>query len=85
MKKSVPEARSHARWIVGGAGRSRFVATRNCRLPLDDFADHSSLGPYLSHLWGRSVVIYVRDMAMAAATPIDLDGLASRIVLCPPG
>jgi hypothetical protein len=68
---------------VGGAGRSRFVATRNCRLPLDDFADHSTLGPYLSHLWGRSVVIHMRDMAMAAAS-MDLDGLASRIVLCPP-
>ena len=84
MKKSVPEARSLARWIVGGAGRSRFVATRNCRLPLDDFADHSTLRPYLSHLWGRSGVIHVRDMAMAA-TSIDLDRLASRIVLCPPG
>ena len=80
----MPEARSLACWIVGGAGRSRFIAARNCRLPLGDFADHSSLGPYLSHLSARSVVIHVRDMAMAAAASIDLDGLAGRIVLCPP-
>jgi acyl-coenzyme A synthetase/AMP-(fatty) acid ligase len=31
------------------------------------------------------VVLSVRDMARAAAALIDLDGCASRIVLCPPG
>jgi hypothetical protein len=70
---------------VGRAGRSKFVTARNRHLPLDDFADHSTLGPYLSHLWGRSVVIHVGDMAMAAAASIDRYGLASSIVLCPPG
>jgi hypothetical protein len=69
-----------------GRRRSEQVR-RHSQLPpaIGDFADHSTLGPYLSHLWGRSVVIHVRDAAMAAAASIDLDGLASRIVLCPPG
>ncbi len=31
------------------------------------------------------MVLHVRDMALAAAALIDLDGLARRIVLCPPG
>ena len=34
---------------------------------------------------GRSVVLIVGDMAKAAAALIDLDGVARRILLCPPG
>jgi len=54
-------------------------------LPLDAFARASSLGSHLARLEGRSVVLFVRDMAKAAAALIDLDGWARRIVLCPPG
>ena len=56
-----------------GRRRSEQVR-RHSQLPpaIDDFAE--TLGPYLSHLWGRSVVIHVRDVAMAAAASIDLDG-----------
>jgi acyl-coenzyme A synthetase/AMP-(fatty) acid ligase len=54
-------------------------------LPLDDFERASSLGPHLASLRGRSAVLFVRDMAKAAAALIDLDGCARRIVLCPPG
>ena len=39
----------------------------------------------LAGLRGRSVILVVRDMAKAAASLIDLDGCARRIVLCPPG
>ncbi len=52
---------------------------------LDDFARGSSLGSHLTDLQGRSVILWVPDMARAAAALIDLDGWARRIVLCPPG
>ena len=71
--------------MEGGAGLGRAVATREHVLPLDDFARASSLGSHLAALEGRSVVLFVRDMAKAAAALIDLDGWARRIMLCPPG
>jgi hypothetical protein len=43
------------------------VATREHVLPLDDFARASSLGSHLAALEGRSVVLFVHDMAKAAA------------------
>jgi acyl-coenzyme A synthetase/AMP-(fatty) acid ligase len=85
MTKPLPETSSLARLIEGGAGRDRVIATRDHVLPLDDFARASSLGSQLARLEGRSVILFVRDMAKAAAALIDLDGLARRIVLCPPG
>jgi acyl-coenzyme A synthetase/AMP-(fatty) acid ligase len=54
-------------------------------LPLDGFAQASSLGPHQASFQGRSAVLFVRDMAKAAAALIDLDGCARRILLCPPG
>ena len=44
-----------------------------------------SLGDGLARLEGRSVLLAVGDMAKAAAALIELDGVARRIVLCPPG
>jgi acyl-coenzyme A synthetase/AMP-(fatty) acid ligase len=52
---------------------------------LDDFARASCLGEGEADLAGRSVILFVHDMAAAAASLIELDGLARRIVLCPPG
>ena len=52
---------------------------------LDGFDRASSLGPYLESLEGRSVVLSVRDMGKVAASLIDLDGLARRILLAPAG
>ncbi len=74
-----------ARLMDAGAGLGRAVATRAWRLPLDDFADATSLGADLPGLEGRSVLLSVGDMAKAAAALIELDGFARRIVLCPPG
>ncbi len=54
-------------------------------LPLDGFVRASSLGAQLASLEGRNVLLFVRDMAEAAAALIDLDGRAQRILLCPPG
>ena len=67
-----------------GAGE-RGLESRAHRLAFADFARFSAIGADLGALAGRSVILHVRDMALAAAALIDLDGLASRIVLCPPG
>jgi acyl-coenzyme A synthetase/AMP-(fatty) acid ligase len=67
----------------GGAGRA--VSTRDHTLPLDGFTGLSPFGAERENLAGRSVALYVGDMAKAAAALIDLDGLARRILLCPPG
>jgi acyl-coenzyme A synthetase/AMP-(fatty) acid ligase len=67
----------------GGAGR--VVSTRDHTLRLDGFAGLSPFGAGREKLAGRSVALYVGDMAKAAAALIDLDGLARRILLCPPG
>jgi acyl-coenzyme A synthetase/AMP-(fatty) acid ligase len=83
--KSLSEPSTLARLMKSGAGIGRAIATREHLLLLDDFERASSLGPHLEALEGRSVVLFVRDMAKAAAALIDLDGCARRIVLCPPG
>ena len=86
MTKPLPETPNNlARLIQGGTGRIRVVATRDYALPLDGFAQASSLGSNLARFEGRSVILSVRDMAKAAAALIDLDGCAGRILLCPPG
>ena len=85
MTKPLPETPSLGGLIEGGAGRGRVIATRDYVLPLDGFAQASSLGSHLARFQGRSVVLSVRDMAKAAAALIDLDGCAGRILLCPPG
>ena len=85
MTKPLPETPSLARLVQGGAGRGRVVATPDHVLPLDSFERASSLSAHLARLEGRSVILSVGDMAKAAAALIDLDGLARRIVLCPPG
>ena len=81
----MPEALSLAHLLQSGRGSGRVVATRDYVLPLDELERRSSLGPFLESLRGRSVVLFVRDMAKVAAALMDLDGSASRIVLCPPG
>ena len=71
--------------LADGRGRGRVVATRDHVLRLDELERATSLGPNLKGLLGRSVVLWVGDMAKAAAALIELDGLARRVVLCPPG
>jgi acyl-coenzyme A synthetase/AMP-(fatty) acid ligase len=51
---------------------------------LGALAEASSLGGRLEELRGRSVLIATRDQLTAALALIELDGVARRIVLCPP-
>jgi acyl-coenzyme A synthetase/AMP-(fatty) acid ligase len=51
---------------------------------LSELAGASCLGGQLEQLRGRTVLIATRDQLTAALALIELDGVAQRIVLCPP-
>ena len=81
----MPETETLASLIARSARSEGVVSTRDYALPLGDVAGGSPFGTDRSAFAGRSVVLFVRDMAKAAAALIDLDGVARRILLCPPG
>ena len=80
----MPELGTLASLIARSARSERVVSTRDYVLPLDQVAAGSAFGADRSAFAGRSVVLLVRDMVKAAAALIDLDGVARRILLCPP-
>ena len=71
--------------IARHGAAKREISTQAHTLRLNDFATHSPFGEERQLFAGRSVVLAVHDMAKAAAALIDLDGLAARIFLVPPG
>jgi acyl-coenzyme A synthetase/AMP-(fatty) acid ligase len=52
---------------------------------LADLARRSSLSGRLEDLRGSSVLIWTKDQLAAALALLELDGVARRLVLCPPG
>ena len=82
---STPDELTLSNLIARSGGAGRVVSTRDHTVPLDGFAASSPFGAEREKFAGRSVALYVGDMAKAAAALIDLDGLARRILLCPPG
>ncbi|HEY2340515.1 MAG TPA: hypothetical protein VGH75_08300, partial [Steroidobacteraceae bacterium] len=63
------------------AGRLYGIAQR---IPLADLANATSLGGRLEELRDESVVLLAWDQLTAALALIELDGVARRMVLCPP-
>lgn len=61
-----------------------FVSSAETSLPLRDLLTGSLLGGRSQELSGGSVLIATRDQLIAAAALIELDGVARRMVLCPP-
>ena len=66
----------------GNAGRFLQGVDRGIRLV--DLAGGTSLGGRLAELAGGSVLLMARDQLDAAMALIELDGVARRVVLCPP-
>lgn len=62
----------------------RFVSGREGSVALRELVAGSSLGGSLDHLHGRSVFIRSKHQLLAALAFIELDGIARRVVLCPP-
>jgi acyl-coenzyme A synthetase/AMP-(fatty) acid ligase len=69
-------------WIGGGA--DRHLHGRETSVALADLARGTSLGGRLPDLAGRSILIKTADQLTAALALIELDGVARRLVLCPP-
>ena len=61
-----------------------FVCSAETSLPLRDLLAGSLLGGRSRELRGASVLIATTDQLIAAAALIELDGVARRMVLCPP-
>ena len=61
-----------------------FVSSAETSLPVRELLDGSLLGGRSQELSGGSVLIATTDQLIAAAALIELDGVARRMVLCPP-
>jgi len=66
------------------ASSGRFLWGANTSVSLSDLRIGSSLGGRLRELAGRSVLVATRDQLSAALALIELDGVAHRLVICPP-
>jgi acyl-coenzyme A synthetase/AMP-(fatty) acid ligase len=62
----------------------RFIWSAETQVALDELAAGSSLGCRVEELRGRSVLILTRDQLTAALALIQIDGVARRLILCPP-
>ena len=76
-------------WLWGSVTGSKASATGvlngiGADVQLARLATQSCLGGRLEELRGRVVVLAVRDQLTAALAMIELDGVAQRMVLCPP-
>src|SRR5438876_10042427 len=62
----------------------RSLRGAHASISLGDLALGSSLGGRVEELRGRSVLVATRDQLTAALALVELDGVARRLVLCPP-
>jgi acyl-coenzyme A synthetase/AMP-(fatty) acid ligase len=69
---------------AAGANAERFIADTTLRLPLATLAENASRSGLVSELGQQSVLISSHEQMTAALALLALDGLARRIVLCPP-
>ena len=65
------------------AGRTISDA-RHVVLARRDILEHTSLGGHLGELSGKSVLLAVSDQLTSAIAMIEMDGIAMRMLLCPP-
>ena len=70
--------------IEAGAGGDRSIGTGTASLSFDDCRHATCLGENFGRLEGRSIVLMAGSQSKTAAALIELDGWASRIILCPP-
>jgi acyl-coenzyme A synthetase/AMP-(fatty) acid ligase len=81
-----PDDRSSLWNVVSTAGRlsERALCGADASVTLGELVLGSSLGGRLEELRGRSVLVATTDQLTAALALIELDGVARRLVLCPP-
>jgi acyl-coenzyme A synthetase/AMP-(fatty) acid ligase len=78
------ETRPLRHHLEGQQAAGRFFRGANGCVAFTDLCSGTSLGGRLNELAGRSVLLATRDQLAAALALIELDGVARRMVLCPP-
>lgn len=85
MKPTQPERRPlHALTAAGGLSPGRFLADADARVALDGAARGDAQALPREALRGRSVLIASARQLPAVLALLHLDGVAARLVLCPP-
>jgi acyl-coenzyme A synthetase/AMP-(fatty) acid ligase len=87
MQQPAPPREAVSLWqALSNTGRlsRRWLSDDHAQVSLAALSRGSSLGRGLDELRGRSVLLATRDQLPAALALIELDGIARRIVLCPP-
>ena len=74
-----------SRLAADGQLGQRFLRGLAASVTLSDLEGASSLSEQRDTLRGRSVLIATQEQLTAALALIELDGIAARLVLCPPG
>jgi acyl-coenzyme A synthetase/AMP-(fatty) acid ligase len=84
--KMPPEQQTSIRVRAGSASdcSRRFLWCDTVSLSLSDVLRGSSFSGRLQELSGRSVLLTTRDQFAAALALVELDGVAGRIIICPP-
>jgi acyl-coenzyme A synthetase/AMP-(fatty) acid ligase len=83
MKMPHSSSKSLRDFLSEGAPDSRLWDV-DASVAFGELAQGTSLGGEISRLQGRSVLVYAPDQLTAALALIELDGLVSRLVVCPP-
>jgi acyl-coenzyme A synthetase/AMP-(fatty) acid ligase len=66
------------------ADAGRFLWDAKTHVALSDLQSGSGFGGRLPELSGRSVLLMPQDQLAAAVAMIELDGIARRMIICPP-
>src|ERR1700761_1028191 len=69
---------------LGAEHQGRTISDARQALSLTDILRETSLVGATGELAGRSVLLVVSDQLTAALAMIELDGVARRMLLCPP-
>ncbi len=83
MPRAEPASLVHAVSAAGSLS-DRWIWGADSGVPLAGLTGGSALGGRLEELRGRSVLLTTKDQLPAALALIELDGVARRMVLCPP-
>src|ERR1700689_2334616 len=74
-------------WEMTNAGQfsRRFLADLDSQVRLEDLSNGSILGGRSGELQGRCILLATTDQLTTALALIELDSIARRLILCPPG
>jgi acyl-CoA synthetase (AMP-forming)/AMP-acid ligase II len=84
MKKMSPRETFALRDYLGPELKGRTLSDAQRLVSLTDILEHTCLADRLAELSGRSVMLAVADQLLSGIAMTELDGVAGRMLLCPP-